>query len=229
MAEEVMDLALANPNSSFKVVRDSLNIEYWADFLTAADATGLLDALLNETPWVHPELMMYGKRVKMPRLTCWYGDPTATYVYSGVRNEPLPWDSRLSNLRDKVQEAVGTKFNSVLLNLYRDGNDYMSWHRDDEPELGLRPVIASVSLGAVRKFDFRRVRNDSTQTRKTYSIELAHGSLLLMRDDTQIEWEHGITKARNVRTPRINLTFRSVLPRDLGGPCSRDGLRGPPR
>jgi alkylated DNA repair dioxygenase AlkB len=136
-------LSAANRSNSFQIARESLDIEYWADFLSSAEATELLNLLLTETPWVQPELTMYGKRVKMPRLTAWYGDSTATYVYSGVRNEPLPWDRRLGDLRDRVQETVGSKFNSVLLNLYCDGNDYMSWHRDDEPELGMRPPLSA--------------------------------------------------------------------------------------
>jgi alkylated DNA repair dioxygenase AlkB len=208
----VINLALLN-HGSVQIARAALDIEYWADFLPEAEATVILGALLAETPWVQPELMMYGKRVNTPRLTCWYGDPDATYVYSGIKNNPLPWSSRLSDIRRKVEAVVRSQFNSVLLNLYRDGNDSMSWHRDDEPELGSKPVIASVSLGSVRNFDFRQVRPRPSETRETYSLELAHGSLLLMRGDTQAEWEHGIAKARGVTAPRINLTFRLILPK----------------
>lgn len=188
----------------------SLDVEYRADFLPVQKATESLDELLTETPWVQPELMMYGKKVKVPRLTAWYGDPGATYVYSGVKNSPLPWTQMLSTLREEVQDAARSKFNSVLLNLYRDGKDYMSWHRDDESELGLRPVIASLSLGAVRRFDFRPVRRDRTVPGKRYSLELGHGSLLVMRGDSQSEWEHAVTKDPRVTAPRINLTFRCV-------------------
>lgn len=209
-----MSLAFLDHSGSFRIARAALDIEYWADFLSESEAAETLGALLAETPWVQPELMIYGKRVKMPRLTCWYGDPDATYVYSGLENKPLPWSSRLSDIRGKVEAVVRSKFNSVLLNLYRDGNDYMSWHRDDEPELSSKPVIASVSLGSIRKFDFRPARPRPAETRETYSLELAHGSLLLMRGETQAEWEHGIAKARSVTTPRINLTFRLILPKN---------------
>lgn len=208
-----MSCVLASAASTFHIARDSLDVEYWADFLAPAKAADVLGELLAETPWAQQELTMYGRRVKMPRLTAWYGDPGATYVYSGVRNSPLPWNESLRGLRANVEDVVGGRFNSVLLNFYRDGNDYMSWHSDDEPELGPKPVIASVSLGALRKFDFRPKKGNPTAPRKTYGLELAHGSLLLMRGDTQIGWEHGIAKARGVSAPRINLTFRLILPK----------------
>lgn len=208
-----MELALRAQGSSFRINRDSLDIEFWPDFLTPTRADALLSTLLAETPWQHADIAIYGKRVKMPRLTCWYGDPGATYVYSGLRNEPRPWTPALSELRAEVETTAAHSLNSVLLNYYRDGNDYMSWHRDDEPELGPQPTIASVTLGATRRFQFREVRPAVPGNRKTHEIELTHGSLLVMRGETQQAWEHGIPKARGVADPRINLTFRSVEPR----------------
>src|SRR5262249_13523909 len=143
----------------------------------------------------------------------WYGDRGASYVYSGLRNEPQPWTPALSELRAGVEASAAHTFNSVLLNYYRDGNDSMGWHRDNEPELGPRPLIASVTLGATRRFRFREVRPAVAGNRKTHEIELTHGSLLVMRGETQSAWEHGIPKVRDLTDPRINLTFRYVEPR----------------
>ena len=201
------------PGSSFKINRDSLDIEFWSDFLTPSRADALLSTLLAETPWQHGEIVIYGRQVKMPRLTAWYGDPGASYVYSGLRNEPQPWTGALRELRAGVEATAAHTFNSVLLNCYRDGNDSMGWHRDNEPELGPRPVIASVTLGAARRFRFREVRPAVAVNRKTHEIELTHGSLLVMRGETQSAWEHGLPKVRDLNDLRINLTFRFVEPR----------------
>jgi alkylated DNA repair dioxygenase AlkB len=189
---------------------DSLSLKLWPNFVPIAERAELLQALINETPWRETELHMYGRRVKMPRLTCWYGEPDAVYTYSGIKNEPLPWTQRLIALRDKVRRITATTFNSSLLNFYRDGNDYMSWHSDDEKELGSAPAIASVSLGATRRFDFRRANAEERSVHTTRSIELTDGSLLLMTGNTQRDWQHGIPKASRIREPRINLTFRYV-------------------
>ena len=212
-----MELALG---SSFRIIRDSLDIEFWPDFLIPAKAGPLLSTLLDETPWQHSEVVIYGKRVKMPRLTAWYSDPGATYVYSGLRNEPQPWTPTLRELRTQVEGTAAHAFNSVLLNYYRDGNDSMGWHHDNEPELGLRPVIASVTLGAAPRLQFREVKPAVPGKRKTHEIELTHGSLLVMREATQQRWEHGIPKAPGITDPRINLTFRFIEqrpPRNLYG------------
>jgi alkylated DNA repair dioxygenase AlkB len=188
----------------------SPSLKFWPYFLTPLESAALLQALLTETPWRQLEMQMYGRRVKTPRLTCWYGDAGAVYTYSGIRNEPLPWTPSLSSLREGVQRASGAAFNSVLLNLYRDGRDSMSWHSDDEPELGANPIIASVSLGAQRRFDFRRARVEKGARRETRSIELTDGSLLLMSGNTQGDWQHSVPKAARVNGRRINLTFRRV-------------------
>ena len=191
---------------------DSLSLKLWPNFVPVGERTELLHTLISETPWRETELNMYGRRVKMPRLTCWYGEPDAVYTYSGIKNEPLPWTLRLDRLRDRVQRITGVSFNSVLLNLYRDGNDYMSWHSDDEKELGSAPVIASVSLGAPRRFDFRRTVAAERVVQPTRSIELTDGSLLLMAGNTQLYWQHGVPKAPRIGQPRVNLTFRHVNP-----------------
>jgi alkylated DNA repair dioxygenase AlkB len=192
---------------------DSLSLKLWRDFVPAAERAGMFQALLAETHWRETELQMYGRRVKMPRLTCWYGDSNAIYTYSGIRNVPLPWTQTLETLRDDVQRVTGLRFNSVLLNLYSNGNDYMSWHSDDEPELGPAPAIASVSLGAARRFDFRWGNQRERAAHPTRSIELTDGSLLLMHGETQLKWQHGIPKAPRLNQARINLTFRLICAR----------------
>ena len=211
---------------SVKIVRDALDLEFWPNFLANDAATHLFDALYCETEWRQPELTIYGRRVRIPRLTAWYGDADATYVYSGLRNEPLPWTARLSALNRAIEDVTHGRFNSVLLNLYRNGNDHMSWHRDDEPELGPRPEIASVSLGAARRFDLRQVPRlrGASDKRARYGLELTHGSLLYMRGDTQTAWEHRIPRAGGLDKPRINLTFRTIVLGSPGSPTPGGGV-----
>lgn len=148
---------------------------------------------------------MFGRMVDSPRLSAWIGDEEATYRYSGVPFAPRSWSSSLLALRDRVAEACGARFNSVLANLYRNGNDRMGWHSDDERELGAAPVIASVSLGAARSFRFRAKAGGDA-----LAIELAHGSLLRMAGDTQRLYKHELPVRKRVAGPRINLTFRLV-------------------
>jgi alkylated DNA repair dioxygenase AlkB len=197
---------------STKIERDSLDLEYWPEFLSSSDATELLQSLLATTPWEQLSIAMYGKRLNMPRLTCWYGDASSVYTYSGIRNEPRPWTPRLLAVKEKIEGTLSAQFNSVLLNLYRDGRDSMSWHSDDEPELGPTPTIASLSLGVVRRFDFRPIRSPQNPAGKGCSLELEHGSLLLMKGETQRAWQHGIAKSPAMDGVRVNLTFRRILP-----------------
>ena len=156
---------------------------------------------------------MFGKTVPSPRLSAWYGDPDAHYCYSGLYNEPLAWISPLSRLKETVADYTGESFNSVLANLYRNGSDGMGWHSDDEAELGPRPVIASLSLGATRRFQLQPRRGGKGNRRaRSYRIELEHGSLLMMTDDLQKHWRHSVPKTRLPVGPRINLTFRRIIP-----------------
>lgn len=159
-----------------------------------------------EVPWRQETLVIFGRPVKTPRLTCWIGDPGATYTYSGLANRPLPWTPVLTGLRARLEERLQAPFNSVLLNLYRDGRDSMGWHADDEPELGPEPLIASVSLGATRTFRLRH----RTLGLPSVDLELEHGSLLVMRGTTQRDWHHCVPKRLRVDQPRLNLTFRYV-------------------
>jgi len=159
--------------------------------------------LLDETPWRADTVVVYGKRYLQPRLTAWYGE--ASYTYSGLTLQPLPLTPLLEQLRAAVEQVTGQRYNSVLLNHYRDGADSMGMHSDDEPELGPRPVIASLSYGATRTFILRHKRS-----KRTVKLDLTDGSLLLMAGALQANWLHGINKTTKVVGPRLNLTFRFV-------------------
>ena len=161
---------------------------------------------MDQVHWETHRIKLFGQEHDSPRLSCWIGDPGASYVYSRVRFEPRPWPPALAALRARVDEASGVAMNSVLANLYRSGQDAMGWHSDDEPELGPRPVIASLSLGATRRFRFRHRRDHS----KTFAMELPHGSLLLMSGDTQANWQHALPRTARAVEPRLNLTFRQI-------------------
>jgi alkylated DNA repair dioxygenase AlkB len=163
----------------------------------------ILARLLAETPWRADTVVVYGKRYQQPRLTAWYGE--ASYTYSGLTLQPLPLTPLLEQLRAAVVQATGRRYNSVLLNYYRDGADSMGMHSDDEPELGPQPVIASLSYGATRPFILRHKRS-----KRTVKLDLTDGSLLLMAGALQANWQHGINKTAKVVGPRLNLTFRYV-------------------
>ncbi|MCS0609881.1 alpha-ketoglutarate-dependent dioxygenase AlkB [Massilia solisilvae] len=163
----------------------------------------ILRRLVEETAWRAETVVVYGKRHLQPRLTAWHGD--AAYTYSGLRLEPLPFTPLLQAIRGAVEEATGHHFNSVLLNYYRNGRDSMGMHSDDEPELGPRPVIASVSFGQARTFVLRHKR-----TKQTVKLDLTDGSLLLMAGVLQHNWLHGINKSARPLGARVNLTFRYI-------------------
>ncbi len=168
----------------------------------------LLAPLIAEIPWRQQSITLFGKTHMQPRLICWMGDPGCAYRYSGVRWEPEPWHPVVDALRTRVEALTDARFNAVLLNLYRDGADSMGFHADDEPELGERPVIASLSLGAERIMHFHH-RHDRAQP--TQRVSLGDGDLLVMRGDTQGNWRHAIPKTRRPVGPRVNLTFRRIV------------------
>ena len=175
--------------------------------LDLGDQQTLLQRLVEQTSWQQEYLTLYGKTHPQPRLVAWHGDAGARYTYSGIAHSPQPWTDQLLWLRDRVQSLCGHAFNSVLLNYYRDGRDSMGLHADDEPELGERPVIASLSLGAERKLYFRhRSRRDL----ETFQLALPSTSLLIMAGDTQANWKHGMRKLSRDCGPRVNLTFRWI-------------------
>jgi alkylated DNA repair dioxygenase AlkB len=179
-------------------------IEYHEAFIGRADADSFLRTLWEELEWSQREIMLFGRRVMQPRLLAWYGDPVARYRYSGLTLEPLPWHPVLSELKHRIESFAHRRFNSVLANAYRDGQDSMGWHRDDEKELGERPFIASLSFGAERRFLLRE------DDRPSWPIVLGHGSLLVMKDDAQMRFRHALPKTRRAVGLRINLTYREI-------------------
>ena len=182
-------------------------IYYLLELPLAQSPEAVMKQLIDETPWRAENIVVWGKTVSQPRLIAWYGDKGAHYTYSGIHHDPLPWTDVLIDIKNRVEKVVGTSFNSVLLNYYRHHRDSMGLHSDDEPELGSRPTIASVSLGEERTFILKhKTRRDL----KSVRLKLAPGSLLLMKGDTQHCWKHGIEKEKLPRGPRINLTFRRI-------------------
>lgn len=156
--------------------------------------------------WKHDNIKIYGKIIPLPRLTSWYGDPGKSYSYSGINSQPNTWNKGLLYIKEKIEEISFDKFNSVLLNWYRNGEDYLSWHADDEKELGTNPVIASVNFGETRDFVIRR--NDDPS--KKIVIPLKHGTLLIMRGEIQNFWQHSVPKRKKIQGSRFNLTFRKI-------------------
>jgi alkylated DNA repair dioxygenase AlkB len=181
-------------------------LRYEPHFLFPAEASDWLERLVAETPWEQPEVYLHGRHYPVPRLVAWYGDPEASYTYSGLTHQPLPWTPLLREIRTRVQDAVGQPLNGVLLNYYRDGQDSMGWHSDDEPELGRNPTVASLNLGATRRFDLRRKGSNRIEC----SLDLGHGALLVMSGPTQHHWQHQVAKTRIPCAPRLNLTFRWI-------------------
>jgi alkylated DNA repair dioxygenase AlkB len=165
----------------------------------------LFDCLLDDLVWRQHKLLVYGKRTAQPRLTAWYGDAGCDYSFSGIELSTLPWTPLLLQVRDTCQGLAGTEFNSVLANLYRSGSDGVSWHSDNEPELGQEPIIASVSLGQVRTFQMAHRFTD-----ERVSIDLPPGSVLVMSGLSQSHWKHQVPKTRRAVGSRINLTFRRI-------------------
>jgi alkylated DNA repair dioxygenase AlkB len=181
-------------------------VRYIEDWLDPDQALTAMQALRIEVPFTQHPVRMFGRDLLAPRLSAWIGDPGASYTYSRVLHEPLPWTPTLAALRDRLDTELSLRFNSVLVNCYRDGRDSMGWHADDEPELGAEPLIASVSLGAERVMRLR----SRGENRHGFTLNLGAGSLLLMAGRTQLLYQHAIDKTRAAVGERINLTYRLV-------------------
>ncbi len=175
-------------------------------FYSLSESDLLFTQLNTDLSWQEESIFIYGRWVKVPRLMCWYGDPDARYSYSGVTHEPLPWHPLLQTIREAIQQYCNCPFNSVLANMYRDGNDSMGCHADDEKELGVNPTIASLSLGEPRIF-----RVHHKKRKEKLDLTLGHGDLLVMAGTLQHHWMHSVPKTKQIKTPRINLTFRQIL------------------
>lgn len=197
-----------SPRSLTQLALPGGGLRYAASFYPQAEADHLFDTLLQALHWQQDVLTMAGRQIPVPRLQAWYGVKDADYGYSGLALRPHPWHPVLADIRDRIQSETGHAFNSVLANLYRDGRDSVDWHADNEAALGDAPVIASLSLGAQRRFQLRPRNGPSGQVTR---IELAHGSLLLMEAGTQAHWQHRVPKESGVQGARINLTFRHIV------------------
>ncbi|WP_419870812.1 alpha-ketoglutarate-dependent dioxygenase AlkB family protein [Chryseobacterium sp. CT-SW4] len=197
-------LSLFDSNEYYRFPKELL--EYTEHFLSQEEASKLEELLLTTVPWKQRTQKMYDKEVLTPRLTAWYGDENKSFILNGSRIPVNNWSPELLSLKERIESATGYHFNTVLLNLYRDGNDSVAWHRDKESELDNRPVIASLSLGQIRNFDFRKLDDHKNK----YSLPLPHGSLLIMKGNLQENWEHRIAKSTKKMRSRINLTFRLV-------------------
>ncbi len=182
-------------------------VYYLSDLKLGRDRDAVLHELIADIPWRQERISVWGKMYLQPRLIAWYGDRGSYYTYSGITLAPLPWTDLLLEIRNRVETVTATAFNSVLINYYRDNRDSMGFHSDDEPELGDRPVIASVSLGEQRTFVMKHKLN---KLAKPVRLRLESGSLLLMRGETQRYWKHGIAKETRRSGPRVNLTFRRI-------------------
>lgn len=173
-------------------------------FLTSDEAEHARQTLIKELDWQQESITLFGRSVLQPRLQAWHGDKR--YTYSGLTMAPKPWTPTLHHLRQLCEQVSGSNFNSVLANLYRDGQDSMGWHQDNEPELGRQPVIASLSLGDSRRFLLRHLHS-----KEKLELSLGNGSLLVMAGSTQQFWQHSVPKTKQPRSARINLTFRHII------------------
>jgi len=186
---------------------DDFSLRLIRDFLDTELLNACQRHLQTQLPWRQEKIRLFGRQVPIPRQQCWIGDSRARYRYSGLELNPLPWPVWLAPVRQLVEKRCGRDFNSVLCNRYRTGSDSMGWHSDDEPELGPAPVIASLTLGADRRFQFRR-RHDRADR---LTLVLPHNSLLIMPAGLQSRWQHQLPKTRQPVAERINLTFRYVF------------------
>lgn len=181
---------------------------YYPHFLESEGAQILFETLLHQIHWQQYHIRMFGKMLAQPRLTAWYGDNEISYSYSNLHLKALTFTPELEELRTRLQLSFNISLNSALLNLYRDKNDSMGWHADDEKELGNNPYIASVSVGSTRKFMIKH----KTRPQLKLTLPLEHGSLLIMKGSMQHHWLHAIPKSSKDCGPRINLTFRNIIP-----------------
>ena len=181
--------------------------EYYPSFFSKEKADELYNLLNKNTPWQQDTITVYGKNHLQPRLTALYGNEGKPYKYSNIIMNPHPWNSTLMYIKDLVEENANHSFTTVLLNLYRNERDSNGWHSDNEKELGRNPIIASVSLGEERTFQLKH----NTIKEVKQNILLKHGSLILMKEGSQVHYKHQIPKATSSKKPRINLTFRTIL------------------
>lgn len=182
-------------------------VTFYRNFFDLRKSDEIFQILLNEINWRQDKIKLYGKEIDLPRKTAWYGDRGKSYSFSNIAFNPEPWTPTLLEVKERIEEVSELQFNSVLLNLYRHGNDSISWHTDAEPQLGKNPVIGSVSFGGARRFMFRHRKEQALKA----EVELTHGSFLLMAGETQHFWQHQVPKTSKKVEPRINLIFRVIV------------------
>jgi alkylated DNA repair dioxygenase AlkB len=197
---------LINNNKIVQVLNRDGRVDYYGKITTNVEANLYFEILLQNIVWKNDEAIILGKHIITKRKTAWYGDSDYLYTYSNTTRRALPWTSELRDLKQLVEKLTETKFNSCLLNLYHDGNEGLAWHSDDEKVLRRNGTIASLSFGAERKFSLKHKK-----TKQTISIVLEHGSLLVMKDETQVYWLHSLPKTKKIVMSRINLTFREII------------------
>ena len=196
---------IANPESGIKISIPDADVVHFPSIFNTLEADYLLEQLLENVIWQQEKIKIYGQIHKLPRLTAWYGDEGKRYTYSGITVYSLNWINPLSEIKRRIEEVSGDLFNSVLINRYRDGSDSISWHADDEHELGPCPLIGSLSFGEARSFQMKHKFRD-----EKFKITLEHGSYLLMKGNTQRNWLHRIPKSKRPLGERISLTFRQI-------------------
>lgn len=200
---------LFNPEPGENLLPYDGEVQYFGPVLEADQAQLFFEEMMQNIVWKNDEAKIFGRHIITKRKVAWYGDKDYDYTYSNMTRRALPWTSALLELKSLVESTVGVRFNSCLLNLYHNGDEGMAWHSDDEKELAKNSMIASLSLGAERKFMLKHKASGHS-----CSQILERGSLLVMKGETQTHWLHSIPKTKKVKSPRVNLTFRSM--NDLG-------------
>ena len=201
-----MDLFNNEPEESRNLLPSGGTVNYYGRIMTVVQANDYLRSLLHTIEWRNDEAVIFGKTIITKRKVAWYGDTDFEYTYSNSTKRALPWTKELLELKEIAEKRAGETFNSCLLNLYHNGEEGMAWHSDAEKDLKKNGAIGSLSFGAERKFSFKH-----KQTQQTVSIILEHGSLLVMKDETQTNWLHRLPPTKLVTKPRVNLTFRTIV------------------
>jgi len=199
-----MDLFNTNPISN--LLPYDGEVIYYGQVMPPNKAMHYFDQLYETIEWRNDEAVILGKHIVTNRKVAWYGERQFQYTYSNTTKLALPWNNVLLELKKITEESSGETFNSCLLNLYHDGNEGMAWHSDGEKDLKKHGAIGSLSLGADRKFSFKH-----KTTKLSVSLFLEKGSLLVMKGTTQTHWLHRLPPSKKVKTPRINLTFRTIV------------------
>jgi alkylated DNA repair dioxygenase AlkB len=201
-----MDLFNQHIDETINYLPQDGTVNYYGKLLTVKQADHYLDKLLTTIHWKNDEAVIFGRHIITKRKVAWYGNDNYDYTYSKITRQALKWTKELLELKQLVEAKTGEPFNSCLLNLYHNGDEGMAWHSDDEKTLGENSAIASFSFGAERKFSFKH-----RQSKETISMMLEHGSLLVMKGTTQTHWLHCLPKSKRITTPRVNLTFRTMI------------------